>query len=160
MTKVQMLQAEFDEWKELYYHNVELSLTAYKMLNEILDNAHNSVGKYTKLAKRVYQDNDFMSVSKKQAELADLFVNYSPDKPENTIEIVPENKWFVRSKETVRIEEDTCYSWLIDISELNPEYALFEWCEEAHKFDTKEEAEEWTNPLTEAVLLPVKNEDK
>lgn len=151
--KVQMTQAEFDEWKELYYRVVELSLTACKMLNEISDNAHNSIGKYTKLAKRVYQGNDFMSVSKKQAELVNLFINYNTNEPEETIEIVPNKKWFVISKEPD--DEDEYYLFLSgsDLDDL--EYFGFDY---ARAFDTKEEAEKWLNPLTEAVQLPVEEE--
>lgn len=155
--RVKMTKDEFEEWKELYYRVVELSLTACKMLNEISDNAHNSVGKYTKLAKRVYQDNDFMSVSKKQAELAGLFVNYNTNEPEETIEIVPEKKWFVRSEDKdksgvvsysfLMVDEDMKYGWYPFV----PKY-------EATQFDTKEQAEEWTNPLTKAVPLPVEEE--
>ena len=155
---VKMTQTEFNEWKELYYQVVELSFTVHKMLDMILDSTGNRGGEYTELAKRLYQNDDFMSVSKKQAELVDLFINYSPDNPEETIEIVPDMKWFVRSKDTTPIDDDNCYSWLIDVSELYPEYVLSESHVSAVKFDTKEEAEKWTNPLTEAVQLPVEGE--
>lgn len=80
-----MTQAELDEWKELYYHLVEFSFSVHNMLDEILDSIGEERGKYTKLALRVYSDSDFMETSKRQAELVDLFVNYNPDKPEETI---------------------------------------------------------------------------
>lgn len=156
--RVKMTLAEFDEWKELYYRIVELSLTAYKMLNEILDSTHNSIGKYTELAKRVYQDNDFMSVSKKQAELVNLFVHYHPDNPEETIEIVPNKKWFVISKKRDGNER---FSYIKSILSIQVVYGfslseeLSEKEDYPYQFDTKEQAEEWTNPLTKAVLLPV-----
>lgn len=88
--RVKMTQAELDEWKELYYHLVEFSFSVHNMLDEILDSIGEERGKYTKLALRVYSDSDFMETSKRQAELVDLFVNYNPDKPEETIEIVEE----------------------------------------------------------------------
>ena len=77
-----------------------------------------------------------------------------------TIEIVPTMKWFVRSKDTNKIDGvgDEFHSWLIDISELYPSYVLSDWNASAIQFDTKEEAELWTNPLTEAVQLPVEEE--
>ncbi|MBZ1510975.1 hypothetical protein J6K93_07355 [Leuconostoc mesenteroides] len=157
--RVKMTQAEFYEWKELYYRVVELSLTACKMLNEISDNAHNSIGKYTKLAKRVYQDNEFMSVSKKQTELVNLFINYSPDTPEETIEIVPDMKWFVRSKEP---DDEGYYAFLENLVQLKLNWCYSKYKQKplkiAVKFETKEQAEEWCNPLTEAVLLPVEGE--
>lgn len=153
--RVKMTQAEFDDWKELYYRVVELSLTACKMLNEISDNAHNNIRKYTKLAKRVYQGNDFMSVSKKQAELVNLFINYSPDKPEETIEIVPDMKWFVRSKEPEGEDEDEYYLFMSGSNLDDLDYLVFDY---AMAFDTKEEAELWKNPLTEAVQLPAEGE--
>lgn len=140
--RVKMTQAEFDEFK---------SMPVFASVYGAMITLYSGTGtRYNLLLKR-------FSGSDGQAELARLWFDYriKNKSREETIEIVPEKKWFVRSKETIRMEEDTCYSWLIDISELNPEYALFEWCEEAHKFDTKEEAEKWTNPLTEAVQLPV-----
>ena len=151
--RVKMTQAEFEEWKELYYRLVELTFTAYQMLNEILNSTHNSSGKYIELSKRVYRENNFMSVSKKQAELTNLFINYSPDKPEETIEIVPDMKWFVRSK----TKENGHYQVMAEsrVSDM-PRYTIFK--SYAMTFDTKEEAELWTNPLTEAVQLPVEGE--
>lgn len=154
--RVQMTSKEFDEWKELYYHLNEFFLPVHKMLDEVLDSIGVERGTYTELAKRVYQDNDFMSVSKNQAELANLFVIYSPDKPEETIEIIPDKKWFVISKHT---DDDGYYSMLVDIDFISPRFALTKTVEpNAVRFDTKEEAEEWCNPLVEAVLLPVEGE--
>ncbi|MCT3054460.1 hypothetical protein EFN57_10395 [Leuconostoc citreum] len=62
-------------------------------------------------------------------------------------------KWFVRSKEPE--DEDEYYLFLSgsDLDDL--EYFGFDY---ARAFDTKEEAELWTNPLTEAVQLPVEGE--
>lgn len=156
--RVKMTQAEFDEWKFLYEDTVELSLTAYRVLNEILNSTHNISGKYVELSKRVYPENNVMLVSKKQAELTNLFINYNPDNPEETIEIVPDMKWFVRSKKVVKVVgENNYYAWLFDNDYLDvPEHMISDVIPPlAMIFDTKEEAEEWCNPLTEAVLLPV-----
>ncbi|MCT4390581.1 hypothetical protein [Leuconostoc falkenbergense] len=70
-----------------------------------------------------------------------------------TIEIVPNMKWFVRSKE----KEHGNY-WILAESRFSdmPRYTVYK--SYAMTFDTKEEAEQWTNPLTEAVQLPVEGE--
>lgn len=89
--------------------------------------------------------------------LANIWSEFDPNNPEETIEIVPDMKWFVRSKE----RDINGYGWLSIIDKYpTPVYqyghdiplSMFV------SFDTKEEAELWTNPLTEAVQLPV--EDK
>lgn len=147
--RVKMTQAEYDEWQELYDEIVESSFSVHKMLDIILGRRG---GKYTELAKRVYQDDDFMSVSKKQSELVDLFINYSPDHPEETIEIVPTMKWFVRSKKR---DDEGDYLFLSGSNLDDLEYFGFDY---ARAFDTKEGAEQWKNPLTEAVQLPVEGE--
>ncbi|WP_273721559.1 hypothetical protein [Leuconostoc mesenteroides] len=148
--RVKMTQAEFDEWKELYYRLNEFSFNVHRMLDEILGSIGVERGIYTKLAKRVYQDDDFMAISKKQSELINLFINYSPDTPEKTIEIVPEKKWFVHKKDF-----NGDYRFLkISAKDLSFNYKK----NKAAYFDTKEEAELWTNPLTEAVQLEVEEE--
>lgn len=152
--RVKMTQAEYDEWQELYDEIVESSFSVHKMLDLILDSTGRRGGKYTELAKRVYQDDDFMSVSKKQSELVDLFINYSPDHPEETIEIEPEKKWFVRIDSQIPLPDENIY--LDDELIVYPRYDSPK--SGAHQFDTKEQAEEWKNPLTEVVLLPVEGE--
>ena len=153
--RVKLTQAEFDEWKELYYYLIEYSLSVHKMLDEILESFGVKRGKYVELSKRVYQNNGFMNVSKKQAELVDLFVNYNPDNPEKTIEIVPNMKWFVRSKKRDS-DGDEYYLFMSGSNLYDLEY--FPFNVNAKQFDTKEEAERWENPLTEAVQLPVEGE--
>lgn len=78
------------------------------------------------------------------------------------IEIIADKKWFVRSKEA---DEDGDWLFLSNISKdkFNDRYCYSRDKKgvlsiNSHAFDTKEEAEEWTNPLTEAVLLPVEGE--
>ena len=77
--------------------------------------------------------------------------------PEATIEIFPEKKWFVRSKES---DKDGYYWWLTHTgSKFVPEYMPNKNASSLmNSFDTKKEAEKWTNPLTEAVQLPVEGE--
>lgn len=151
--KVQMTQAEFYEWEEIYNYLIAFSVPVHEMLDQILENKGEESGGYIELAKRVYQDDDFMAISKKQSELINLFINYSPDNPEETIEIVPDMKWFVRSKEPEDEDEDYLFLSGSDLDDL--EYFGFDY---ARAFDTKEEAVLWTNPLTEAVQLAVEEE--
>ena len=85
--------------------------------------------------------------------LVDIWKKFDEENPEETIEIVPDMKWFVRSKE----KELSHYQFLAESRESNmPIYTIFK--SYAMTFDTKEEAEKWTNPLTEAVQLPVEDE--
>lgn len=71
---------------------------------------------------------------------------------DRTIEIVPNMKWFVRSKTS---DEKYGY-WYLHKTE---HYFFHEYIKEiSTQFDTKEQAEKWTNPLTEAVQLPVEDD--
>lgn len=81
-----------------------------------------------------------------QEDIARAWLN-----PEETIEIVPDMKWFVRSKE--RNLEKNYYYFVGKIpTDYWPRYG---YKMAAKQFDNKEEAEKWTNPYTEAVYLPV-----
>lgn len=86
-----------------------------------------------------------------QEDIARAWLN-----PEETIEIVPETKWFVRSL----VADEGYYSYLFKHS--NRPIADYEPSKQPRKeymtFDTKEEAEKWVNPLTEAVQLPVEGQ--
>ncbi|OQJ73347.1 hypothetical protein BMS77_02175 [Leuconostoc pseudomesenteroides] len=73
---------------------------------------------------------------------------------DETIEIVPDVKWFVRSK---RASNFGNYIYLKKI-ESDDKVTAFNLKSVAEQFETKEEAELWTNPLTEAVQLPVEGE--
>ena len=83
---------------------------------------------------------------------------------EETIEIVPDMKWFVRSKEKYEADivqglPESGYLYLTDGGSYDIEYCeMTTFKDDAQQFDTKEEAEKWTNPLTEAVQLPVEGE--
>ena len=88
----------------------------------------------------------------------EIWDEYNPDNPEETIEIVPTKKWFVRSKEK---DDEGYWDWLVKYhdDELSPEYNSDDNIpRQAVEFDKKEGAEIWTNPLTEAVLLPVEED--
>ncbi|WP_273705953.1 hypothetical protein [Leuconostoc mesenteroides] len=73
--------------------------------------------------------------------------------PLYTAEQLHPMKWFVRSKELEDEDEDYLFLSGSNLDDL--EYFGFDY---ARAFDTKEEAEKWTNPLTEAVQLPVEGE--
>lgn len=96
--------------------------------------------------------------------IAGIWGEYDPDNPEETIEIVPTMKWFVRSKEQYQPDMDqgiseSGYLYLMQGNFYKVDYYLpTPFKDDAQQFDTKEEAEKWENPLTEAVLLPVEDE--
>lgn len=74
------------------------------------------------------------------------------NKIESNIEIVPDMKWFVRSK-----EKSSGQFWYLKKTE---HFFFHEYIKEiSTQFDTKEEAEKWKNPLTEVVLLPIEGDD-
>ena len=81
-----------------------------------------------------------------QEDIAQAWLN-----PQETIEIVPDMKWFVR-----RILPNAGGNMLYCTDKGVLTYNNNK--EHATKFDTKEEAERWVNPLTEAVQLPVEGE--
>lgn len=88
-------------------------------------------------------------------ELETSLINAQFDYSElkKTIEIIPDMKWFVRSKEPE--DKDEYYLFLSGSNLDDLDYLTFDY---AMAFDTKEEAELWKNPLTEAVRLPVEGE--
>jgi len=73
------------------------------------------------------------------------------------IDIVPTMKWFVRSKNKSKYGK---YLWLCDAEYLDVPQCMFTMDNQmsAIMFNTKEEAEQWTNPLTESVQLPVEDD--
>ena len=85
--------------------------------------------------------------------LANIWSEFDPNNPEELIEIVPDMKWFVRSKEPEYDLRDFIFLSGSNLDDLD--YLVFDY---ARAFDTKEEAELWTNPLTKAVRLPVEKE--
>lgn len=93
---------------------------------------------------------DDVSLFKEISE-RDLMLAWLDDR---AIEIVPEKKWFVQRNDT----KDRYRFLSKDIVTSDNEFNYSSLKYSAKQFDTKEEAEEWTNPLTEAVLLPVEGE--
>ena len=146
--RVKMTHAEFDEFKRLFEY-VDYASMATATIANVGDD-------FNKLEVMICSGNVDERI-KKQNEFNVLWANYNPDNPEETIEIAPDMKWFVRSKEF----DDGVYKVLEDIRLDYYEYGNVENDEETaeygHRFDTKEEAELWTNPLTEAVQLPVED---
>lgn len=90
-----------------------------------------------------------------------IWVDCALEKYDIKIDIVPEKKWFVRSKNRDGNER---FSYIKSIFSTQVVYGfslseeLSEKEDYPYQFDTKEQAEEWTNPLTKAVLLPVEGE--
>jgi len=104
---------------------------------------------------------DIFSFDEGQKELAQLWSDFDPDNPDETIEIIPTMKWFVVSKEANKRSGNYNTIFSLDISDTNGIYRELSYDQigrYAYQFDTKEEAEKWTNPLTEAVQLPVEDE--
>ncbi|MCT3048617.1 hypothetical protein [Leuconostoc mesenteroides] len=91
-----------------------------------------------------------------ELEISLINAQFDYSELKKTIEIVPDMKWFVRSL----VADEGYYSYLFKHS--NRPIADYEPSKQPRKeymiFDTKEEAEKWTNPLTEAVQLPVEGE--
>ena len=141
--RVKMTHAEFDEFKRLFEY-VDYASMATATIANVRDD-------FNKLEVMICSGNVDERI-KKQNEFNVLWANYNPDNPEETIEIVPDMKWFVRSKTS---DEKYGY-WYLRKTE---HYFFHEYIKElSTQFDTKEEAELWKNPLTEAIKLPVEGE--
>ncbi|WP_055307727.1 hypothetical protein [Leuconostoc lactis] len=145
--RVKMTQAEFDEWNKL----VEEVADLYTVVIEICDISH-----YPNLYFRFFDlhNDDTDKTRETQVEFAKLWGVFDEFNPEETIEVVPNMKWFVRSKER---NADNNYYYFIG---KRPQdlFILYGYKRAAKQFDTKEESEKWTNPDTEAVHLPVEGE--
>ncbi|MDN2450976.1 hypothetical protein [Leuconostoc sp. UCMA20149] len=140
--RVKMTQKQYKEWQQVI--NSIYPVNLYELFNLIFNPVEHR-GEYAGLR-------DIFSFDEGQKKLAQLWIDYDSENPEETIDIVPDMKWFVR-----RILPNAGGNMLYctDEGELtynhNKEYAT--------QFDTKEEAEKWTNPLTEAVQLPVEGDN-
>ncbi|MCT3116202.1 hypothetical protein [Leuconostoc lactis] len=149
--RVKMTQSEFDEFKILKSLNPTVDLIA------ILKTVSNF--KYKNLQSR------FVCGSiENQTEFATLWLRARYARLEELIEIIPDMKWFVRSKEQYEPDMDqgiaeSGYLYLTQGDIYSIEYyETTTFKDEAQQFDTKEEAELWTNPLTEVVQLPVEEQ--
>lgn len=147
--RVKMTKKEVDEFKKL--HKSRNHLIPIHFLKFLLDNGDS----YPLLHSRYWDGRE------EQLVLLTLWLRFDPKHPEETIEIIPEKKWFVRSKKRDGNER---FSYIKSILSTQVVYGfslseeLSEKEDYPYQFDTKEQAEEWTNPLTEAVLLPVGDE--
>jgi len=139
--RVKMTQAEFDEFEQIFRVEDYASLAIATI--ERVDITFNN------LKSRIFSGSIDNRV-KNENEFNVLWANYNPDNPEETIEIVPNMKWFVVVTNPI-IHAGYTYLSVDGIKRISYDAPK----SEAKKFDTKEEAEEWKNPLTEAVLLPI-----
>lgn len=144
--RVKMTQAEFDEFKKLLSVGISTIYEAF----DVIDSDRGEMDEFEQLYNRLFT-NTVSSQAKNQIEFSQLWDSLSTSSAEETIEIVPDMKWFVR-----RILPNAGGNMLYctESGELTYNYNK----EYATQFDTKEEAEKWTNPLTEAVHLPVEGE--
>ncbi|UIB81230.1 hypothetical protein [Flyfo myovirus Tbat2_7] len=151
--RVKMTQTQFDEFNSLYSQGLLFS-EAMEMLG-----TQGESERYVNIRNRIYTQYLRENMDS-EVIFAQLWQLYTPKYPEETIEIIPDMKWFVRSKE----KQDGVYIILANTNPMFVDdfYGIAEDDEEiafkAPRFDTKEEAELWTNPLTEAVQLPVEGE--
>ncbi|MDV3545943.1 hypothetical protein [Leuconostoc falkenbergense] len=132
-----------------------------KMTSKLRDKFIDMKMKYAtfySFSKEIYEKgNPFYSIT--EHDLMRAWLN-----PEETIEIMPTVKWFVRSKQPYQPDivqglPESGYLYLTDGGGYSIEYCeMTTFKDDATKFDTKEEAELWTNPLTEAVQLPEEGE--
>ncbi|MFT9415125.1 hypothetical protein [Leuconostoc falkenbergense] len=152
--RVKMTQAEFDEFKSIK----GLTASVFTAINLITKTVN-----YKQL--RIYSgiENGFNNIDW-QNSFAYAFINFSYDNPEETIEIVPDMKWFVRSKEKYQPDMDqgiseSGYLYLTQGDIYSVEYhEMTTFKDEATQFNTEDEAKLWTTPDTEAVQLPVEGE--
>ncbi|MCT4419579.1 hypothetical protein EFT49_05030 [Leuconostoc falkenbergense] len=143
--RVKMTQAEFDE-----FNSIPESASVYGAMVALYSS---NIIKHVKLINR-FSGNDG------QINFANLWFDYriNNKSQEETIEIVPEMKWFVRSKQPDNSSGH--YHFRSGVKHFADYYYAKDKNDnkKAYAFDTKEEAELWTNPLTEAVQLPVEGE--
>ncbi|MBZ5998522.1 hypothetical protein [Leuconostoc gasicomitatum] len=154
--RVKMTQAEFDEFKDLLSVGIGTIYEAF----DVISSGRGELNEFDQLYNRLFTHN-VISQSKKQIEFSKLWDSLSTSLLEETIEITSEKKWFVRSKE---LDSDGDWAFLNGI-EKPDDWGYSRDKEDvknprniAYPFETKEQAELWTNPLTEAVLLPVGDE--
>ena len=92
-----------------------------------------------------------------ELEISLINAQFDYSELKKTIEIVPDMKWFVRSKKS----DINGYGWLSIIDKYPTpvyQYSHDKPLSMFVRFNTKKEAEKWTNPLTEAVQLAVEDE--
>lgn len=153
--RVKMTKEQYKEWQSAI--NSIYPVDLYELFNLIF-NAAKHHGEYMGMR-------DIFSFNEGQEKLSKLWADFDPDHPEETIEIIPDMKWFVRSKDKYEADpvqgiSESGYLYLTDGGD---DYVI-SYCEmttfkdDATQFDTREEAELWANPDTEAVKLPVEED--
>lgn len=144
----EMTQEEFDEFEMARNEYENPSVFLYYLAS--LDSERK---KFKKLFSWIYKNEHGKDL---ECELLfhKLWVDYELEKRGGAVKIVPDMKWFVRSKEPETEDGDEYYLFLSGSNLDDLEYFAFDY---ARPFYTKEEAEKWTNPLTEAVQLPVED---
>lgn len=158
--KVKMTSDEFGEFNKFFKYRKD---TTIDNMLKFIAGSHGD-GETDNLYKRFYETGTLEGSIKAQAEFAVLWAVFNPDNLEETIEIVENKKWFVRSKEQYEPDMDkgiseSGYLYLTQGNIYSIEYYdVTTFKDEAQQFNTKEQAEKWTNPLTEAVQLPVEGE--
>jgi len=157
--RVKMTQAEFDEFKKLLSVGISTIYEAF----DVIDSDRGEMDEFEQLYNRLFT-NGVNEQAKQQIEFAKLWDSLSTCSAEEMIEIVPDMKWFVRSKEKYEADvvqglPESGYLYLTDGGDYSIEYCeMTTFKDDATQFDTKEEAEKWLNPLTEAVRLSVEEE--
>lgn len=148
--KLKLTKSEFDEFVSLWERHFGVG-AAFNQLYESLYS-----GKYMALSKNIWNISN-TGIDNKHDERAIAFAyaysNYEPEHPEKTIKIIPEKKWFVAVIHPT-VHAGWTYLSVDGIKRISYDAPK----SEAKQFDTKEEAEEWTNPLAKAVLLPIEGE--
>lgn len=131
--KVEMTQAEFEEFNSLWdvedYSSLAVQTITQKPYQKLKDMIFSG-----SVEERVKSENRFNV----------LWANFNPDLPEETIEIVPEKKWFVKhvDRNQFLYLKGNKFNYLTSKKD-------------AAQFDTEEEARQWENPKAKAVLLDV-----
>lgn len=144
--RVKMTQAERVELNKLFLSS---AVTIYEVMDTIYKD-NGKMNEFSHLYQHLFNRNDKLELEN-QLEFSKLWANFNIENQEATIEIIPDMKWFVRSK-----EKSSGQFWYLKKTE---HFFFHEYIKEiSTQFDTKEEAEKWTNPLTEAVQLPVEGE--
>lgn len=147
--RLRLNKTQFDQFDQLWRTRYGVG-AAFKVLYDSVDS-----GSYYDLYSYVW-DWDNTGVDNKHDEraidFAYAYANYDPNHPEETIDVLPEDKWFVQQKNV----KDR-YRFLSKDSVQVPNFNYGTLKQYAAQFDTEEEAEEWTNPLTEAVKLSGEN---
>ncbi len=152
--RVKMTQEEFDEFKSIK----ALSTSVFTAINLIT-----KTDNYKQLKVSSGITNGFNNIDW-QNDFVYSFINFTFSNPEETIEIIPNMKWFVRSKEKYQPDMDqgiseSGYLYLTQGDIYSVEYhEMTTFKDEATQFNTEDEAKLWTTPDTEAVQLPVEGE--